>query len=175
MSGPVLQMLGATCVALYCPPASLTVSTQRRSNRYNVEPFFFSSSINWIPSRYQACILCAPLYQPHLISRLSRKILSPKWETVRGNWSIIDNLTPSNRIDITVTLTFMRTMDQSKPLNPSMQSTLVQRSGFFSRLKSVLSVFSWWNYFSDQMEGIANIDTLAPLFLHSSTIDDQIL
>jgi len=32
MSGPVLQMLGA---------------------RYNIEPFFFSSSINWIPSRYQ--------------------------------------------------------------------------------------------------------------------------
>ncbi|KAG6840305.1 hypothetical protein C0991_007630 [Blastosporella zonata] len=32
MSGPVLQMLGA---------------------KYNIEPFFFSSSLNWIPSRYQ--------------------------------------------------------------------------------------------------------------------------
>ncbi|TFK29543.1 hypothetical protein FA15DRAFT_664090 [Coprinopsis marcescibilis] len=32
MSGPVLQMLGA---------------------RYNIEPFFFSSSLNWIPSRFQ--------------------------------------------------------------------------------------------------------------------------
>ncbi|KAJ7747969.1 hypothetical protein DFH07DRAFT_830716 [Mycena maculata] len=32
MSGPVLQMLGA---------------------KYNVEPFFFSSSLGWIPSRYQ--------------------------------------------------------------------------------------------------------------------------
>jgi len=32
MSGPILQMLGT---------------------RYIVEPFFFSSSINWIPSRYQ--------------------------------------------------------------------------------------------------------------------------
>ncbi|KAF8880546.1 hypothetical protein BD779DRAFT_1548833 [Infundibulicybe gibba] len=32
MSGPVLQMLGT---------------------RYNIEPFFFSSSLNWIPSRYQ--------------------------------------------------------------------------------------------------------------------------
>ncbi|KAF8892908.1 hypothetical protein BD779DRAFT_1130654 [Infundibulicybe gibba] len=32
MSGPVLQMLGA---------------------RYNIEPFFFSSSLGWIPSRYQ--------------------------------------------------------------------------------------------------------------------------
>ncbi|KDQ10147.1 hypothetical protein BOTBODRAFT_190632 [Botryobasidium botryosum FD-172 SS1] len=32
MSGPVLQMLGT---------------------KYNVEPFFFSSSLNWIPSRYQ--------------------------------------------------------------------------------------------------------------------------
>ncbi|KAF9048217.1 hypothetical protein BDZ89DRAFT_1057791, partial [Hymenopellis radicata] len=32
MSGPVLQMLGA---------------------KYNIEPFFFSSSISWIPSRFQ--------------------------------------------------------------------------------------------------------------------------
>lgn len=32
MSGPILQMLGT---------------------RYNIEPFFFSSSLNWIPSRFQ--------------------------------------------------------------------------------------------------------------------------
>lgn len=32
LSGPVLQMLGT---------------------RYNIEPFFFSSSLNWIPSRFQ--------------------------------------------------------------------------------------------------------------------------
>ncbi|KAK7441986.1 hypothetical protein VKT23_016264 [Stygiomarasmius scandens] len=32
MSGPVLQMLGAN---------------------YNIEPFFFSSSLSWIPSRFQ--------------------------------------------------------------------------------------------------------------------------
>ncbi|KAF5384255.1 hypothetical protein D9615_003333 [Tricholomella constricta] len=32
LSGPVLQMLGA---------------------KYNIEPFFFSSSLDWIPSRYQ--------------------------------------------------------------------------------------------------------------------------
>jgi hypothetical protein len=32
LSGPVLQMLGT---------------------KYNIEPFFFSSSFNWIPSRYQ--------------------------------------------------------------------------------------------------------------------------
>ncbi|KAG6907533.1 hypothetical protein DXG01_008569 [Tephrocybe rancida] len=32
LSGPVLQMLGA---------------------KFNIEPFFFSSSLNWIPSRYQ--------------------------------------------------------------------------------------------------------------------------
>lgn len=33
MSGPVLQMLGA---------------------KYNIEPFFWSSSLNWIPSRFQS-------------------------------------------------------------------------------------------------------------------------
>ncbi|KAJ6617559.1 hypothetical protein B0H10DRAFT_2434374 [Mycena sp. CBHHK59/15] len=36
LSGPVLQMLGT---------------------RYNVEPFFFSSSLNWIPSRYQDAVI----------------------------------------------------------------------------------------------------------------------
>ncbi|KAF4613036.1 hypothetical protein D9613_011166 [Agrocybe pediades] len=36
MSGPVLQMLGA---------------------KYNIEPFFFSSSLNWIPSRYQEQVM----------------------------------------------------------------------------------------------------------------------
>ncbi|KAJ7716470.1 hypothetical protein DFH07DRAFT_862150 [Mycena maculata] len=35
LSGPVLQMLGT---------------------RYNVEPFFFSSSLNWIPARYQESV-----------------------------------------------------------------------------------------------------------------------
>ncbi|KAF6751710.1 hypothetical protein DFP72DRAFT_1172115 [Ephemerocybe angulata] len=35
MSGPVLQMLGA---------------------KYNIEPFYFSSSLNWIPSRFQSAV-----------------------------------------------------------------------------------------------------------------------
>ncbi|KAJ7489584.1 hypothetical protein FB451DRAFT_693768 [Mycena latifolia] len=35
LSGPVLQMLGT---------------------KYNIEPFFFSSSINWIPARYQEAV-----------------------------------------------------------------------------------------------------------------------
>ncbi|KAG1756101.1 hypothetical protein EDB19DRAFT_1664722, partial [Suillus lakei] len=26
---------------------------ERHFHRYNIEPFFFSSSANWIPSRYQ--------------------------------------------------------------------------------------------------------------------------
>src|ERR1700736_3959248 len=71
-------------------------------------------------------------------------------------------------IDITVTLTFIHTMDQSTPLNPSIQSTLVdKRPGLISRLRST---FSWWTYFAKQIEEIGNIDTLAPLFLSSSMI-----
>ncbi|KAG6895827.1 hypothetical protein C0992_012272, partial [Termitomyces sp. T32_za158] len=35
LSGPVLQMLGT------------------KASRYDIEPFFWSSSLNWIPSRYQ--------------------------------------------------------------------------------------------------------------------------
>ncbi|PBK90741.1 hypothetical protein ARMGADRAFT_1082467 [Armillaria gallica] len=56
MSGPVLQMLGAY---------------------YNIEPFFFSSSISWIPSRFQE-------------ERL--------------------------RVDITITLTFLKIMDYVNPI-----------------------------------------------------------
>ncbi|KAG1805980.1 uncharacterized protein BJ212DRAFT_1486114 [Suillus subaureus] len=37
LTSPVLRMLGTTLLIL----------------RYNIEPFFFTSSINWIPSRYQ--------------------------------------------------------------------------------------------------------------------------
>ena len=79
------------------------------------------------------------------------------------------------RVDITVTLTFIRIMDQSAPINPSKQSTLIDRpKRILSRIKSGLSVFSWISYFANQVGEIGSIDTLAPLFLHSSMIDDQI-
>ncbi|KAK7039234.1 hypothetical protein VNI00_010139 [Paramarasmius palmivorus] len=68
MSGPVLQMLGA---------------------RYNIEPFFFSSSLSWIPSRFQ--------------------------EEVR----------PGKGDHITVTLTFLRTMDTYLPSASSSTSSTV--------------------------------------------------
>ena len=57
-----------TCPALYCKCSELgtlffsphcrtgSLEVFIRSDRYNVEPFFFSSSINWIPSRYQVGI-----------------------------------------------------------------------------------------------------------------------
>ncbi|PBK90727.1 hypothetical protein ARMGADRAFT_1111301 [Armillaria gallica] len=54
MSGPVLQMLGA---------------------KYNIEPFFFSSSLSWIPSRFQ------------------------------------EEVQPGKGDHITITLTFLKTMD----------------------------------------------------------------
>ncbi|KAK0460693.1 uncharacterized protein EV420DRAFT_1533668 [Desarmillaria tabescens] len=54
MSGPVLQMLGA---------------------KYNIEPFFFSSSLSWIPSRFQ------------------------------------EDVQPGRGDHITITLTFLKTMD----------------------------------------------------------------
>jgi hypothetical protein len=87
------------------------------------------------------------------------------------NSSVRDNLTLINHTDITVTLNFIRIMDRSSPVNPSAQSTLLdQPKGLFSRLKSGLSVVAWWSYFANQIEGIGNIDTLAPVYLHSSTI-----
>ncbi|KAF7422453.1 hypothetical protein PC9H_010609 [Pleurotus ostreatus] len=54
MTGPVLQMLGA---------------------RYNIEPFFFSSSLNWIPSRYQEDI--RPKEGDHITITLPFLTVSP--------------------------------------------------------------------------------------------------
>jgi hypothetical protein len=119
MSGPVLQMLGTI---------------------YKIEPFFFSSSINWIPSRYQ------------------------------------ENSIPKTGDHITVTLTFIRAVDQATPVNPSNQSALIDRpKGLYSRLISSLSAFSLWSYFANQIREIGYIDPLAPLHLHSSTTGGQFL
>ncbi|KAJ7216584.1 hypothetical protein GGX14DRAFT_442105 [Mycena pura] len=79
MNGPVLQMLGA---------------------RYNIEPFFFSSSLNWIPSRYEEAI------QTNQGDRMDKIILSTflisKYQILLshshsfGRWTI---LTPNQVID----------------------------------------------------------------------------
>ncbi|KAJ7474461.1 hypothetical protein B0H11DRAFT_2282291 [Mycena galericulata] len=90
LSGPVLQMLGT---------------------RYNVEPFFFSSSLNWIPARYQEA-------------------------AGEGD-------------HITLTLTFIRTMQKPTTVPPS------PRSSHNSSIRTLHSV--------DQ-----KIDTQAPLSLSSS-------
>lgn len=96
MSGPVLQMLGAT---------------------YNIEPFFFSSSLGWIPSRYE--------------------------EEVR----------PNQGDHITITLTFLRTMD-----HPDASSLHTFPSGSASSTMT--------SHYDRQNQQV--IDTQAPLFLHSS-------
>ncbi|KAJ7481617.1 hypothetical protein FB451DRAFT_1236610 [Mycena latifolia] len=93
MTGPMLQMLGT---------------------RYNIEPFFFSSSLGWIPSRYE--------------------------EEVR----------PSQGDHITITLTFLRTMD-----HPEASSMNTFPTGSASSTMT--------SHYGQQV-----IDTQAPLFLHSS-------
>jgi hypothetical protein len=50
MSGPTLQMLGGKYVIIFS--VAIFGSTVVIS-RYDIEPFFFSSSLNWIPSRFQ--------------------------------------------------------------------------------------------------------------------------
>ncbi|RDB19710.1 hypothetical protein Hypma_013163 [Hypsizygus marmoreus] len=63
LSGPVLQMLGA---------------------KFNIEPFFFSSSLSWIPSRYQEEI--QPGKGDHItISLTFLKSLEGQYSTTRGN------------------------------------------------------------------------------------------
>lgn len=48
MTKDVMQMLGTKYVH-----RSIEVTQSQTLYRYNIEPFFFSSSTNWIPSRYQ--------------------------------------------------------------------------------------------------------------------------
>ena len=139
------------------------------TRRYNVEPFFFSSSLNWIPSRYQAC---ASIYH-HLIiflSLLCRKIPSPKKETVRPSifhslYQIhIDTSSFFLYSDITVTLTFLRSVDQASTVDPPEWSTVSSKSGS----KILRSPLPSWATFSDQFAEIEAIDTHAPLALRSS-------
>ncbi|KAF9530553.1 hypothetical protein CPB83DRAFT_850531 [Crepidotus variabilis] len=96
MSGPVLKMFGA---------------------KYNIEPFFWSSSLNWIPSRFQE-------------------------EIKRG---VGDH--------ITVTLTFLKSM--------SLEDAEKRRNENFS--KSNVTLQNPSTYLGSQ-----NIDTQAPLILHSN-------
>jgi hypothetical protein len=49
MTLPVLQMLGTRCLTVYIVQYGHSLTPAR----YNIEPFFFASSANWIPSRYQ--------------------------------------------------------------------------------------------------------------------------
>jgi hypothetical protein len=66
-------------------------------------------------------------------------------------------------IDITVTLTFVRSMDQDSALDPCDQSTISEstKSRVVSSLKSTLP------YFKTQFAEIEHIDTHAPLSLRS--------
>jgi hypothetical protein len=169
MSGPVLQMLGTRYVVI--STFNRPLIAQCRSNRYNVEPFFFSSSINWIPSRYKVSLFSPYSPSRNFIPHRCRNILFPKKETVRIDTSMSDTLILNSPIDITVTLNFIRIMDQSLPINTSAQSTLIDKpKTLTSRLKSALSVVSWWSYFANQIEEIGSIDTLAPVYLRSSKI-----
>ena len=61
--------------------------------RYNIEPFFWSSSLSWIPSRFQEEIQSGVGDR-----RLILKIFT------------FSELTPMLPIDITITLTFLRSM-----------------------------------------------------------------
>ncbi len=95
MSGPVLQMLGTTYAQF--PSIQLFEFTVAYFS-YNIEPFFFSSSLSWIPSRFQEDV------QPgrgdrELISSLCRSTLAQPLRT-----------------DVTITLTFLKTTDYVMPV-----------------------------------------------------------
>ncbi|OJA16735.1 hypothetical protein AZE42_07557 [Rhizopogon vesiculosus] len=53
LSSPVLKMLGTRYGASF----ACLLALKDLVHRYNIEPFFFTSSINWIPSRYQEALI----------------------------------------------------------------------------------------------------------------------
>ena len=157
-----LELGKSLCMSIY---VAVLLTCARR---YNIEPFFFSSSLNWIPSRYQACV---PIHHHPIIclSLLCRKIPSLKMEIVRPYLVQITKpiLTSTLFSDITVTLTFLRSVDQPSATDPPDWSTVssksVSKGGASSR-----SPLPTWFTISDQFADIEAIDTHAPLFLRSS-------
>ena len=68
--------------------------------------------------------------------------------------------------DITVTLTFLRSVDQPSATDPPDWSTVSSKSG--SKATSLRSPLPSWSTISDQFAEIEAIDTHAPLLLRSS-------
>lgn len=74
LSGPVLQMLGT---------------------KYNVEPFFFSSSLGWIPSRYQASVQLEQGDHITITLAFIRPMLKPNAVPLSSDSSYISSTLPS--------------------------------------------------------------------------------
>jgi hypothetical protein len=79
--------------------------------------------------------------------------LQQSFEADNGTW---------NFVDITVTLTFLRSMDQAAVLDPCSHSI---KSGSIKSRRS--SLMSSWPYFQNQFAEVEHIDTHAPLSLRS--------
>jgi hypothetical protein len=88
-----------------------TARTSETLNSYNIEPFFFSSSLNWIPSRYQENVI------PKKGDRAFSNLLSSAYEVF-----LLSSL------DITLTLTFLRTMPKPAILPQSISSQSLTRT-----------------------------------------------
>lgn len=68
-------------------------------HRYNIEPFFFSSSFNWIPARYQESVGEGDREFPERLNT--------------------EDFNPISVPDITLTLTFIRAMQSQVPSSVS--------------------------------------------------------
>lgn len=80
-------------VASSCLIYPVSICTNQCLPRYNIEPFFFSSSLSWIPSRFQEEV---------------RPGLGDRMFSLRSAAALFSF---SSRLDITITLTFLRAQD----------------------------------------------------------------
>lgn len=140
-------MLGTKYVAI--PLHNFFIDLSKR--RYRIEPFFFSSSMNWIPSRYQEEVKKGEGDRKHLGLMLARLIL--------------------HLLDITIVLPFIRTvhnrgtrwstaLSSSSVTFPPASQTLTSDGN----LSLILLVKSFMSIFSANHQ---IIDTQASLLLRS--------
>jgi hypothetical protein len=159
ISGPVLQMFGTRCDQV-CQSFSLCLTCVIR---YVVEPFFFSSSLNWIPSRYAGMLLLSsqiPSSDQHARERASKARRSYAISTFYGS-SVTEIC-----LDITICLTFLRPMDNTDVTDGG--------SSTHSRVGTSESLMSWlpsWSFFANQRGENETIDTRAPLSLRSGELN----
>ncbi|PPQ96705.1 hypothetical protein CVT26_010257, partial [Gymnopilus dilepis] len=131
LSGPVLQMLGT---------------------RYNIEPFFFTSTLGWIPSRFQS----------HVVPHESDRTSAPYFLTTHLALAL-EALILNLRTDITIILSFIKAIPTPRTSSTVPPTPNPSFLNILTRGPPGPGLGNWNSRLPDLV-----IDTQAPLRLSSS-------